>query len=136
MKQYVGLDVAQKETSVCILDDDGRVVFEGRAPTDPGALARLIRKRAPWAVRIGFETGAMAGWLWHELKRLDAERKVLLTAHSGKSEILKFVKDNEIDLIVMGGRGRHTLMDMLGGSTATGVVRAAPCDVFVVHEKE
>lgn len=71
MKQYVGLDVSQKETSVCILDDDGCVVFEGRAPTDPGALARLIRKRAPGTVRIGFETGAMAGWLWHEFKRLD-----------------------------------------------------------------
>ena len=71
MKHYVGLDVSQKETSVCILDDDGRILFEGRAPTNPGALARLIRKRAPAALRIGFETGAMAGWLWHELKRLD-----------------------------------------------------------------
>lgn len=71
MRQYVGLDVSQKETAVCVVDQDGKVLFEGKVPSDPGALARVIRKRAPAAERIGFETGAMASWLWHELKRLD-----------------------------------------------------------------
>lgn len=33
-------------------------------------MARLINKRAPSAERIGFETGAMASWLWHELRRV------------------------------------------------------------------
>ena len=70
MVQYVGLDVSQKETAVCVVDQNGRVVFEGKALSDPGALARLISKRAPFAERIGFETGAMASWLWHELKRV------------------------------------------------------------------
>jgi transposase len=71
VKQYVGLDVSQKETAVCVVDQDGKVLFEGKAPSDPGALARVIRKRAPAAERIGFETGAMASWLWHELKRIN-----------------------------------------------------------------
>lgn len=71
MKQYVGLDVSQKETSVCVVDDQGRIVFEGKAKSTPGALAELIRKHAPHAERIGFESGAMASWLWHELKRVD-----------------------------------------------------------------
>ena len=70
MKQYVGLDVSQKETAVCVVDQVGNVLFEGKAPSDPGALARVIHKRAPAAERIGFETGAMASWLWHELKRV------------------------------------------------------------------
>ena len=66
MKQYVGLDVSQKETAVCVVDENGKVVFEGKAASDPGALAQVISKRAPAAERIGFETGAMASWLWHE----------------------------------------------------------------------
>jgi transposase len=70
MKQYVGLDVSQKETSMCVVDENGKVLFEGKAASDPGALARVIGKRAPAAERIGFETGAMASWLWHELKRI------------------------------------------------------------------
>lgn len=68
MKQYVGLDVSQKETSVCVVNEVGQVLFEGKAKSDPGALAALLRKRAPRAERIGFETGAMASWLWHELR--------------------------------------------------------------------
>ena len=70
MKQYVGLDVSQKETAMCVVDQDGKVLFEGKIPSDPGALVRAIQKRAPSADRIGFETGAMASWLWHELKRV------------------------------------------------------------------
>jgi hypothetical protein len=71
MKQYVGLDVSQKETSVCVADEVGQNFFEGKAKSDPGALAALLRKRAPQAERVGFETGAMASWLWHEFRRVD-----------------------------------------------------------------
>lgn len=70
MKRYVGLDVSQRETSVCVVNEEGQCVFEGKAKSDPGALAELLGKRAPGAERIGFETGAMASWLWHELKRV------------------------------------------------------------------
>lgn len=70
MKQYVGLDVSQRETAVCVVDEAGRVIFEGRCKSDPGALAAMLAKRAPFAERIGFETGAMSSWLWHELKRI------------------------------------------------------------------
>lgn len=71
MKQYVGLDVSQKETSVCVIDGTGQVIFEGKAKSEPGALTELLHKRAPYAERIGFETGAMASWLWHELRRVN-----------------------------------------------------------------
>jgi transposase len=64
MKQYVGLDVSQRETSVCVLNETGHILFEGKAKSDPGgALTALPRKRAPHAERIGFESGAMASWL-------------------------------------------------------------------------
>jgi transposase len=71
MKQYVGFDVSQKETAVCVVDETGKVTFQGKAKSDPGILADVLRKRAPYAERIGFETGAMASWLWHELKRIN-----------------------------------------------------------------
>jgi hypothetical protein len=57
----------QKETAVCVVDEAGRVMFEGRAKSDPGVLAALLAKKAPQAARVGFETGAMSSWLWHEL---------------------------------------------------------------------
>ena len=36
MKQYVGLDVSHKETSVCVVNETGQVVFEGKAKSDRG----------------------------------------------------------------------------------------------------
>jgi hypothetical protein len=58
------LDVSQKETAICVVDETGKLVFEGRGKSDPGALAALLAKRAPMAERIGFETGAMSSWPW------------------------------------------------------------------------
>ena len=63
MNHYIGLDVSQRETDVCVVDEDGKQVFEGRAKSNPGALAEVLRKRSPFAERIGFETGAMSSWL-------------------------------------------------------------------------
>jgi hypothetical protein len=73
MKQYVGLDVSQRETSVCVINE-AEVIFEGKAKSDPGALTELLRKRAPHAERIDFETGAMASWLGHDVARRSSRR--------------------------------------------------------------
>ena len=52
MKQYVGLDVSMEETSVCVLDETGRIVFRGKVSSTPEAIAGLLRERAPLAARV------------------------------------------------------------------------------------
>ena len=97
MKQYVGLDVSQKETSVCVVDDRGRVIYEGKAKSEPGALTALLRKRAPKAERIGFETGAMASWLWHELRRVDLPVVCVDARHAHAVLSVRMNKSDEND---------------------------------------
>jgi transposase len=63
MTCYVGLDVSLNETTGCVLEEDGRVRFEGRAPSRSDALVQCLRERAPDAARIGMETGQTAGCL-------------------------------------------------------------------------
>ncbi len=41
----------KKETSVCVVNDVGQVLFGGKAKSDPGAPTELLRKRAPHAAR-------------------------------------------------------------------------------------
>jgi hypothetical protein len=65
METFVGLDVSLGETSVCILDKDGTRIFEGKVASEPAPIARLIRKRAPGVVRVGFESGPTSVWLTH-----------------------------------------------------------------------
>src|SRR3954452_3668310 len=69
MEQYVGLDVSLEETAVCVLDKTGKVIWRGRCSSDPDAIARTVRDRAPFAVRM--ETGQLSPWLVHGLRRLD-----------------------------------------------------------------
>ncbi|MEJ2454068.1 MAG: universal stress protein [Candidatus Thiodiazotropha sp.] len=65
----------------------------------------------------------------------DATRHVLFSPHSARSEIIKFAKENSIDLIILGSHGRHGIAVLLG-STANGVVVRASCDVLAVRAKE
>ena len=97
MKQYVGLDVSQKETSVCVVDETGAILFEGRASSDPGALARIIGKHAPSAERIGFESGMMSSWLWHELSRLDLPVVCVDARHAHAVLSMRMNKSDEND---------------------------------------
>ena len=68
MEKYVGLDVSMEETSVCVLDGSGNIVFEGKTSSQPDALSKLLRAKASDAARIVLETGSLASWLWHELR--------------------------------------------------------------------
>ena len=68
MEQYVGLDVSMEETSVCVIDKNGAVIFEGEVLTQPEAIGELLRQHAANAVKVAFEAGALSSWLWHELK--------------------------------------------------------------------
>lgn len=97
MKQYVGLDVSQKETAVCVVDETGGLIFEGRAKSDPGALAVLLAKKAPQAERVGFETVAMSSWLWHELKRIGLPVVCIDARHAHAVLSVRMNKSDEND---------------------------------------
>lgn len=65
MKHFVGLDVSLDLTSVCVLDEEGAVVWRGKVASTPEALTEGIRKHAPSVVKIGLETGPLCTWHWH-----------------------------------------------------------------------
>jgi nucleotide-binding universal stress UspA family protein len=51
-------------------------------------------------------------------------------------EIIRFARENEIDLIVMGTHGHTGLAHVLLGSVTERVVRKAPCPVLTVRDPE
>lgn len=51
-------------------------------------------------------------------------------------EIVRYAKQRDIDLIVMGTHGRGFLAHMMMGSVAEKVVRRAPCPVLTVRHPE
>ena len=52
MRRYVGLDVSQKTTAICVVDQEGRTLAEGLFPRDPlGAPIKLV-SRPPGALCV------------------------------------------------------------------------------------
>lgn len=51
-------------------------------------------------------------------------------------ETIRYAKENDIGLIVLGTHGRGAIAHMLLGSVAEKVVRKAPCPVLTVRDKE
>ncbi len=68
MELYVGMDVSLKETSICVVDGNGKIVSEGAVMSEPEAIAKHLKTKAVGAKRIGLETGPTTTWLWHELR--------------------------------------------------------------------
>ena len=73
-------------------------------------------------------------------KCLSSEKRqgVVTTIKRGNPfiEIVRYAKDQDVDLIVMGTHGRGPVAHLLMGSVAEKVVRKAPCPVLTVRHPE
>ena len=57
MEHFAGLDVSVKDTSVCIVDDTGRIVREVKVASEPDALLAVLTHPVYHFRRIGLEAG-------------------------------------------------------------------------------
>jgi transposase len=94
MTLYVGLDVSQKTTAICIVDEAGQRVWRGECRTLPEEIAAVIRQHAGEDVRIGIETGPMTPWLVHEL-RSRSHSVVCLDARHARAALKMQVNKND-----------------------------------------
>ncbi len=99
MELYVGMDVSLKETSICVVDDDGEIQCEGTVISEPEAIAAFIKAKAPHAKRIGLETGPTTTWLWHELRRLGLPVICIDARHAKAALSLQINKSDRNDAV-------------------------------------
>ena len=67
MDYFAGLDVSVKETSVCIVDDAGKIVREVKVANELDALLAVLTNPACHFKRIGLEAGPLSQWLYSAL---------------------------------------------------------------------
>lgn len=70
MGVYVGLDVSLKRTEVCVVDDEGKMLWRGVADTHPEMIAVKLDRWREEIVRVGLETGSATPWLARGLRAL------------------------------------------------------------------
>ena len=81
MDHFAGLDVSVKDTSVCIVDDAGRIKREVKVASEPDALLTVLRNPAYRFKRIGLEAGPLSQWLFSALAEADLPVICVETRH-------------------------------------------------------
>jgi hypothetical protein len=64
MDHFAGLDVSVNETSICIVDDTGRIIREAKVASEPEALLQMLKNGGYRFKRIGLEAGPLSQWLF------------------------------------------------------------------------
>ena len=70
MKYFAGLDVSLKEISMCVVDDEGRVIFRRSLPFCPLAVRDALKDQKVVPQRIVHESGQISIWLQRQLEDL------------------------------------------------------------------
>ena len=82
MALFVGLDVSLNTTSICIVEANGKLVWEGKALSEP---APLLKALAPWRKKIkliGIEACPLSEWLFGALAESKLETVCIETRHT------------------------------------------------------
>ena len=67
MEHFAGLDVSVKETSVCIVDETGKITREVKVASEPDALLAVLTNPVYHFKRVGLEAGPLSQWLFSAL---------------------------------------------------------------------
>ena len=81
MDYSAGLDVSVKETSVCIVDDTGKIVQEVKVASEPEALLAVLTNPTYHFKRIGLEAGPLSQWLFSALAEAGLQVICVETRH-------------------------------------------------------
>ena len=81
MDHFAGLDVSVKETSVCIVDDTGKIVREVKVASEPEALLAVLKNSVYHFRRIGLEAGPLSQWLYSALAEAELPVVCVETRH-------------------------------------------------------
>jgi hypothetical protein len=82
MDYFAGLDVSVKETSICIVDDAGKIVREVKMASEPEALLQVLTNPAYHFKRIGLEAGPLSQWLFSALTEMGLPVICVETRHT------------------------------------------------------
>lgn len=97
MTHFVGLDVSQRTTAICIVDVTGRRLWRGQCRSVPAEIETLVRRHAGDEARIGVETGSMTPWLVHELRNRKLDVVCLDARHARAALKMQINKTDQND---------------------------------------
>ncbi len=81
MDYYAGIDVSLERSRVCVVDTTGRIVREGKVPSEPEALVAFLQDVGVRLERVGLEAGPLSHWLHAGLVAAGVPAVLIETRH-------------------------------------------------------
>jgi len=97
MQFFVGIDVSLDSSSICVIDERGVIIKEGKTDSDPTAIARFVRHKGRKIEHVGLETGSLSQWLHAGLSREGFRVTVMEARHVGAAFAAMRVKTDRND---------------------------------------
>lgn len=97
MKYYCGLDISLKNTSICVVNQNGDIIKEGETLTDPEAIHLFFKKLSVPIERAGIEASSLTPWVCQELLRLGWPAICIETRHAKAALSAQQVKTDRND---------------------------------------
>ena len=70
MKYFAGLDVSMKETFICIMREDGKIMQQSQTQSDPKWINESLMKGGYKLESVGLESGNLSNYLTKGLRDL------------------------------------------------------------------
>jgi transposase len=97
MEYYAGIDVSLDLSSVCVVDDKGKIICESKVASDPDSLAKYFTDIDLPFDRIGLEAGPLSQWLREGLIQTGFDVVLLETRHVKAALSAMMVKTDRKD---------------------------------------
>ena len=97
MEHYAGIDVSLECSSLCVVDGTGKIVREGKVPSEPEELIRWLRSLGQELNRAGLEAGPLSQWLFAAMREAGLTVELLETRHVRKAFEAMPVKSDRND---------------------------------------
>lgn len=68
MAYHIALDVSLRSVSICIIDDEGTIQYEGKTSSDVEEIVDCLKRFDPEIHTVGFEAGALTQYLTYGLQ--------------------------------------------------------------------
>jgi len=103
-------------------------------PTGNGPLSSVFQYNPETVNTLSQHARSKLDELKRTLDYQDVQTEFRITSKSARYEILRFAKAHEVDLIVVAPHGQGIIGTL--GSTATGLLNNASCDVLAVRKTD
>lgn len=116
------------------------LAYDGSAPAENAlTLAADLSARAAWPLSVVIITddqavaAELSGKTEAFLETRGVERTLLILKGKEDKELLKFIREGTVDLLVMGAYGHNRLRELILGSTTSSVIRKSTIPVLLTR---